>query len=174
MARLYRPRPHSNSMKPICAVVDQASDTLMLVCVSMTSEARVSVTRPMMASAAMAVPECDMIGLIRMTRKAPALTMPACSRADTGVGASITWISQPWNGNCADLSAALTTISRLAACSAAGSAPSMAAMRSKISLNSSVCSVEPIRKIASSRLASPMRLAMNFLCADNTAAGRSR
>ena len=32
------------------------------------------------------------------------LTTPACSSADTGVGASITASIQPWNGVCADLS----------------------------------------------------------------------
>ena len=59
---------------------------------------------------------------------APALTMPACNSADTGVGASMTWISQPWKGNCADLSAAAITISTAAHCSARGNGPAKLAM----------------------------------------------
>ena len=174
MARLYRPRPHSSSMKPICAVVDQASDTLMLVWVSITREARAKVVRPITDRVPRAISECDMIGLMRMIRKAPALTMPACSRADTGVGASTTWISQPWRGNCADLRTALRTISTDAHCRASGKGPFIAAMLWSKSAYSRLCRVEPIRKMAVRWLRSLMRLAMNFLCAASTAAGRSR
>ena len=51
-------------------------------------------------------------GLSRITRKPPALMMPACIRAETGVGASIVSGSQLWKGTWADLVIAPSTSSR--------------------------------------------------------------
>ena len=45
----------------------------------------------------------------RMMRNPPALMRPACSRAETGVGVSITSRSHPWVGNWADLRHAAAT-----------------------------------------------------------------
>lgn len=50
-----------------------------------------------------------MSGFRRMIRIPPALMIPACIRADTGVGVSIVSGNQLWNGNCADLSSAANT-----------------------------------------------------------------
>ena len=93
------PSPHSSIMNPICATVECASETLMEVCVSMTTEPNNAVNPPMIASASSAGNESAMKSAKRRIRKPPALMIPACSSAETGVGVSITSISQPWNGN---------------------------------------------------------------------------
>ena len=57
------------------------------------------------------------------TRKPPALMMPACSSAETGVGVSITSISQPCTGNWADFNRPAKTISTAAIWTPSGIAP---------------------------------------------------
>ena len=89
------PRPHCISMKPICAQVDQASITLMLMRVVITSAASTAVAAPTTTSRVCAAATSDTSGAKRSSTKPPRFTIPACSRADTGVGASITWMSQP-------------------------------------------------------------------------------
>ena len=49
-------------------------------------------------------------GESRTTRKPPALMMPACMKAETGVGVSIVSGSQLWKGNWADFNAAQPTM----------------------------------------------------------------
>ncbi len=51
----------------------------------------------------------------QISTKPPRFTTPACSSAETGVGASITCISQPWKGSWALLSSAASAISTTAA-----------------------------------------------------------
>jgi hypothetical protein len=63
----------------------------------------------MLASRLRATGESTTSGLSRMTRNPPALMMPACIRAETGVGASIVSGSQLWKGNWADLVMAAST-----------------------------------------------------------------
>ena len=53
-ASSYRPRPHCISMKPICAQVDQASDTLMLTRVIIVAAATTAVMPPTTTSSACA------------------------------------------------------------------------------------------------------------------------
>ncbi len=109
MASAKAPRPHCSIMKPICASVDQASCFLMLVCVIMITEAKRAVKAPTSARAFSAPGDCVISGLRRTTRKPPALMMPACIRAETGVGVSSVSGSQEWKGNCADLISAAAT-----------------------------------------------------------------
>ena len=86
-------------MNPICATVDQASRTLMLMRVSITMPASTAVPSPKTTSTARAAAAFSSKGANRISTNPPRLTTPACSSADTGVGASITWISQPCTGN---------------------------------------------------------------------------
>ena len=159
-------------MKPICAQVDQASETLMLIRVVITSAASTAVAVPATTSSACAAGTTSSRPPSRISTKPPRLTTPACSSADTGVGASITWISQPWNGSSAHFSSADTTISTTAACTTIGTSPddndgccSIASMRS-------VSNAIQHRPIAANRQTSAMRLAISFLCAAMRAAGR--
>ena len=57
------------------------------------------------------------IGASRMIRNPPALTMPACMNADTGVGVSMVSGNQLWKGNWADFIIAAATSSRAMICS---------------------------------------------------------
>lgn len=52
----------------------------------------------------------------------PALMIPACSRAETGVGASITSVSQPCTGKAAHFSAAASTRKPMPICADRGNA----------------------------------------------------
>ncbi len=94
--------PHCSTMKPIWATVDQASEVLMADWVSITSPPSRAVKPPINTSAARAPGVVSSRSAKRISRKPPALMMPACSRAETGVGASMTSTSQPWAGNWAD------------------------------------------------------------------------
>ena len=96
-------------MKPIWAIVEKASARLMLVCETITSPPKSAVNAPTSASTSRATCESDTIGLRRSTRNPPALMIPACIRAETGVGASIVSGSQLWKGNCADFVIAPST-----------------------------------------------------------------
>ncbi len=105
-------------MKPICATVDQASEVLTAGWVSITSAPNKAVNPPSMASTA-STPGADSIrSEKRISRKPPPLITPACSSAETGVGASIISVSQPWVGNCADFSTAASASRAAAATSA--------------------------------------------------------
>ena len=115
------------SMKPICAQVLQASITLMLMRVVITSAASTAVAVPAVTSSTWAAGTSATSGAKRMSTKPPRLTTPACSSAETGVGASITWISQPWKGSCAHLSTAAQAMSSTAACAAPGNCVAAAA-----------------------------------------------
>ena len=158
-------------MKPICAHVDQASETLMLMRVIITSAATTAVTLPTTTSRPCAAGTSATSVPRRMSRKPPRFTTPACSSADTGVGASITCINQPCTGSCAHFSSALPTKSSAAACSAPGMAGSAAAAATAWSI-SSVPSCRATSRMAPSRHRSATRLAMNFLCAAISACGR--
>ena len=116
------PSPHSSIMKPICAMVECASDALTDVCVSMTTDPNNAVNPPTRTSTSSAGVERPTMCAKRSTRKPPALMMPACNIAETGVGVSITSTSQPCSGNCADFSSAVSTSSSVAACMLSGTA----------------------------------------------------
>ena len=96
--------PHSSSMKPICATVDQASEVFTVGWVSITRPPNSAVKPPTIATSASTPGASSITSAKRTSRKPPALMTPACRSADTGVGVSMTSISQPWVGNCADFS----------------------------------------------------------------------
>ena len=114
-------------MKPICATVDQASEVLTAGCVSITSAPKSAVKPPSIANAASVPGDSNITSAKRMSRKPPPLMTPACSRADTGVGASITSVSQPWVGNCADFSKAASAIKTVAKTASDEPSPPLAA-----------------------------------------------
>src|SRR3954467_717315 len=72
----------------------------------MTTEPNSAVSPPTMANRSSDGTESAITSPKRSTRKPPALMMPACSSAETGVGVSITSSSQPWKGSWADFSSA--------------------------------------------------------------------
>ena len=96
-------------------MVDQASAVFTALWVSITMAPKSAVNPPASTSTAMAMGEACTTSAMRMSTKPPALIMPACSRADTGVGASITSVSQPWSGKAAVLSSTAITSSSTAA-----------------------------------------------------------
>ena len=108
-------------MNPICATVEKASVLFTLVWVIMTSEAKRAVKPPTAARSSSALGAWAMSGLNRLIRKPPALMMPACMRAETGVGVSIVSGSHPWKGNWADFRTAATTKRRAIVWSGASS-----------------------------------------------------
>ena len=83
------------SMNPIWAQVDQARATLMLTRVVITNAAITAVAVPTTTSIVRVSTARSTAGAKRSSTNPPRFTTPACSNADTGVGASITWISQP-------------------------------------------------------------------------------
>jgi hypothetical protein len=89
-------------MKPICATVDHASEVFTADWVSITSPPNSAVNPPSITSTASTPGASSITSAKRISRKPPALMTPACSSAETGVGVSITSVSQPWVGNCAD------------------------------------------------------------------------
>ena len=105
-------------MNPIWATVEKASARLTLAWVSMTNEANSAVNAPAAASKVRAEGVSTTSGLSRRIRKPPALMMPACINAETGVGVSIVSGSQLWNGNCADFSIAHSAIRKTASVTA--------------------------------------------------------
>ena len=122
-------RPISRIMKPICATVDQASDVFTAGCVSITSPANSAVKPPTTTSTAIAIGASSSTSAKRISRKPPALMTPACSSAETGVGASITSVSQPCTGNWADFSNAASARRQAAATARLPPAPCRAAPR---------------------------------------------
>jgi hypothetical protein len=102
--------------------------------------------------------------------------MPAWSRAETGVGVSMTSISQLWVGNWADLRMAATAMRSAEASTKAGvPAPWGSARRPlKMASRLPVPNCGYSRVTAPIRQASPRRAAMNFLRAATTARRRSR
>ena len=159
------------SMKPICAQVDQASDTLMLMRVIMVAAATTAVMPPTTTSSACAAGTSATRVPRRMSRKPPRLTMPACSSAETGVGASMTWISQPCTGSCAHLTNAAMTNITAANCRPAEYSGSARAAAIALSI-SSVPSWVQTNAIAPSMHTSATRLARNFLWVAMSACGR--
>ena len=138
----------------------------MLIRVIITSAARTAVRPPISTSRLCAGTAAENSGAKRSSTKPPRLTTPACSRAETGVGASITWISQPCTGNCADLRITVSASSSAAPCHSQPSGPpactwAVTAVRiSEIWLLPPACTSS---RVASSRLTSARRLARNFL-----------
>ena len=65
----------------------------------------------------------------RIKRNPPPFTTPACNSAETGVGASITSVSQPWLGNCADFKSAASAKSPAAVAAIPPPSPRRAALR---------------------------------------------
>ena len=64
---------------------------------------KAAVNAPVRANRPEAKGAAAKIGASRTTRYPPALTIPACMNAETGVGVSIVSGSQLWKGNWADL-----------------------------------------------------------------------
>ena len=169
MARAKAPRPHCSIMKPICEMVDHASERLMLGWVIMTSEPNRAVAPPTAARALSASGACTSSGLRRTMRKPPALIKPACIRADTGVGVSRVSGSQLWKGSCADFIRAAATTSQ----ATQGSTAACAGLGFSAAANSSAKSQVPkprqTRASAPIRQASPSLLMRNFLRAASAA-----
>ena len=116
-------------MNPIWAMVDQASELFTAGWASMASPPNSAVKPPTMTSTARMPGASSITSAKRIKRKPPALITPACSSAETGVGVSITSISQPWVGNCADLRMAASASRPAAQIVPAGATPSRAATR---------------------------------------------
>ncbi len=167
------PSPHCISMKPICAIVDHASMPFTVVWVVMTSAASTAVVVPMATSMVCAGTASDISGASRMSTKPPMFTTPAWSSADTGVGASITCASQPWNGSCALWRATQPTTSTEAPCRA-GDSPGEVASASARPAMERVPRSTYTRASAPRSATSATRLTKNFLCAARSAAGRSK
>ena len=160
-------------MKPIWAVVDQARWTLMLTRVIMISPATTALVDPTTTRSPWAACASTRIGDRRIIRKPPMLTTPACSSAETGVGASMTWISQPWKGSWAHFRIVAMASSRDPTSREMGSGPAWAAAAGRISSSRKLPKCRQIRKNPPSRQMSPTRLIRNFLWAASIAAGRS-
>ena len=94
--------PHCRIMNPICATVDHASEVFTADWVSITSPPNSAVNPPIITRSARTPGASSITSAKRISRKPPALMTPAWSRADTGVGVSMTSVSQPCIGNCAD------------------------------------------------------------------------
>ena len=153
--------PHCIIMKPICATVDQASEVLTAGWVSMTSPPNSAVNPPTITSTASMPGASSMTSAKRISTKPPALMTPAWSSADTGVGASITSVSQPCSGNCADFSIAATA-NRHAATTAAGPPSPMCAAAAIVAM--SVVRYPMTRNAAAAiSAASPARRGHEFL-----------
>ncbi len=89
-----RARPHSAIMNPIWLTVDQASVRFTFTCAHIDTVPRAAVTEPTMTSRAIAASDRTISGANRSRIAPPALMMPACIRAETGVGDSIVSGSQ--------------------------------------------------------------------------------
>ena len=158
-------------MNPICATVDQASEVLTAGWVSMTRAPNSAVKPPTIASPARTPGAASIRSAKRISRKPPALITPACSRAETGVGASMTSVSQPWVGNCADFSSAASA-SRTAATMPAHVVPPLraSALMAAMSL---VPKLAQTRTAARIRARAPIVENSLFLRAARWAAARS-
>ena len=163
-ARAKAPKPHSSIMKPICAMVEYARARLMLVCVSITTEPNRAVAAPTRASVSRTRGLAAKRGLRRTTRNPPALMIPACIRAETGVGVSMVSGSQPWNGSCADLSNAAAPSNAASQPTSVGTTPvRICSTRANNTVKSEVPKIFQLRKSAPAMHRSPMRLMTNFL-----------
>ncbi len=158
-------------MKPICETVDQASRTLMLMRVSTTMLASTAVARPSNANRSRAASAFSNIGAKRISTKPPRLTTPACSNADTGVGASITWINQPCTGNKAVRSVTASTSKTALACR--GRDRPCCAICAHKSVSEPLPTCCQASAVAPSSMTSASRSAIRFLCAASKAKGRS-
>ena len=85
-------------MKPIWAIVECASAPLTSGLTIMTTAPKARVAVPATMISAWAGPAAVTRGLSLTSRTPPALTTPACSSADTGVGAARVAGSQRWKG----------------------------------------------------------------------------
>src|SRR3569833_2377887 len=74
----------------------------MSFCVSICAEPINAVSKPTANTTCSTSDACTNNGAKRLSKKPPALTMPACISADTGVGPSIVYGSQECSGNCAE------------------------------------------------------------------------
>ena len=160
-------------MNPIWPTVDQASVRLTLTCDHIASIPSTAVDEPTTVNSMSAAGDCTITGASRSSNAPPALMIPACMSAETGVGASIVSGSQLWNGNCADLVNAAVAV-RTATHVKAGPWESPASTaRSRNTPRSSVRQLIQISAIAPINAASPSRLIKNFLRAGGNASGRS-
>ena len=92
--------------------------------------------------------------------------MPACMKAETGVGVSMVSGSQLWNGNWADFSAA-QAVNRPQMSGSPSVCPANAALKS--ASNSQVPYWRWTKTTAAKRQKSPKRLTTNFFRAEKTA-----
>jgi hypothetical protein len=76
-------------MKPICATVEQPSCRFTSVCTSIQAWPTSALIPPTPATTSMTLASANNTGANRAIRMPPALTSPACMKADTGVGAVI-------------------------------------------------------------------------------------
>ena len=90
MAVVYRPSAISNSISPICELVDHASLTLILTLVALVKPARIVLAPAKAISNQLAKLLDSMTGEKNSSSIPPRFTTPACSSEETGVGASTT------------------------------------------------------------------------------------
>ena len=98
---MKKPRPHCMTMKPICAMVEQASLCLMCTCSNLANWARMAV-RPPITSKRVRESDSSSKGAKRVSKIPAPFTKPACIRAEAGVGAVMLESSQRWKGYMAD------------------------------------------------------------------------
>ena len=170
-AKVYKPRPHSSSMKPICATVDQASRTLMLMRVSITIPANTAVASPKITNNNRAIVAFSSMTQKRINTKHPKLITPACSKADTGVGASMTWVNHPCTGSKAVRKMTASTNTTALTCSPVD-IPWRAMCSARVDKDPLPTS-DQASVAAMINSASAKRSARRFLCAASRAKGRS-
>lgn len=97
------PTPAHMNMRPRLPMVEYASTRLALLCVIASRDVARNDRPPTRAMTAEKAGSPWKDEVMRRTRKAPRFTMvDECSKADTGVGATMAPSSQDWNGSCAD------------------------------------------------------------------------
>ena len=103
------PTPSWTTMKPICPDVDQTRPPFTSVRTSMIAVANSAVAIPTAKASAIALTDEENTGENRMSSTPAPLMTPACSNADTGVGAASVDGSHVWSGTSADRATPATT-----------------------------------------------------------------
>ena len=142
-------------MNPICAMVDHASEFLTADWDSIASPPKRAVKPPTATSTASTPGLSNITSAKRIRRKPPPLITPACSSAETGVGVSITSVSQPWTGNCADLKIAASASKPAARATPPGATPLARRGQDRRDVERAVAEIEKHRRADQRGIADP-------------------
>ena len=167
----YRPSPPVMIMKPICAIVERVSAPLTSGFTNISTPAHKTVAAAAAIARADPAPPGRISGASRISSTPPAFTTPACSSAETGVGAASVQGSQPGSGSCADRDRAASTSRQLIAVTVTGCPASGARSGWR---NVMAPHRAPARITASHSAPSPTRNARAVLDCPSRAAGRCR